>query len=72
MDRCCDVSKYCLRFKLSKAESLAHLERYQEAQEIAKFVIIHSFIPLEFNSVDPFEIFNNTESVSTMNKTPTL
>lgn len=40
MDRCCDVSKYCYRFKLTKAECLTHLERYQEAQEIAKLVFI--------------------------------
>ncbi|KAG8039836.1 hypothetical protein G9C98_000565 [Cotesia typhae] len=39
MDRCCDVSKYCPRFKLMKAESLTHLERYQEAQEIANNIL---------------------------------
>lgn len=36
MDRCCDVSTYCPKFKLTKAECLAFLGRYQEAQEIAK------------------------------------
>ncbi|XP_014476717.1 PREDICTED: dnaJ homolog subfamily C member 7 [Dinoponera quadriceps] len=35
MDRCCDVSTSCTRFKLTKAECLAFLGRYQEAQEIA-------------------------------------
>ncbi|CAD6237338.1 GSCOCG00002259001-RA-CDS [Cotesia congregata] len=39
MDRCCDVSRYCPRFKLMKAESLTHLERYQEAQEIANDIL---------------------------------
>ncbi|XP_025161527.1 dnaJ homolog subfamily C member 7 isoform X2 [Harpegnathos saltator] len=35
MDRCCDVSTSCTHFKLTKAECLAFLGRYQEAQEIA-------------------------------------
>ncbi|XP_063987569.1 dnaJ homolog subfamily C member 7-like isoform X2 [Diachasmimorpha longicaudata] len=39
MDRCCDVSKYCARFKLMKAECLANLGRYQEAQEIANDIL---------------------------------
>ncbi|KAK0088967.1 hypothetical protein PV325_010012 [Microctonus aethiopoides] len=39
MDRCCDVSRYCTRFKLMKAECLANLERYQEAQEIANDIL---------------------------------
>ncbi|XP_011305686.1 dnaJ homolog subfamily C member 7 [Fopius arisanus] len=39
MDRCCDVSKYCSRFKLMKAECLAYLGRYQDAQEIANDIL---------------------------------
>ncbi|XP_011686175.1 PREDICTED: dnaJ homolog subfamily C member 7 [Wasmannia auropunctata] len=35
MDRCCDISTSGIRFKLTKAECLALLGRYQEAQEIA-------------------------------------
>ncbi|XP_034946040.1 dnaJ homolog subfamily C member 7 [Chelonus insularis] len=47
MDRCCDVSKYCPRFKLMKAECLTYLERYQEAQEIA-----HDMLHLDRSNVD--------------------
>ncbi|XP_076237616.1 tetratricopeptide repeat protein 2 isoform X2 [Calliopsis andreniformis] len=39
MDRCCDVSTSCARFKLTKAECLAFLGRYQEAQEIANDIL---------------------------------
>ncbi|XP_076624457.1 tetratricopeptide repeat protein 2 [Colletes latitarsis] len=39
MDRCCDISTSCPRFKLSKAECLAFLGRYQEAQEIANNIL---------------------------------
>ncbi|KAI4490062.1 PREDICTED: dnaJ homolog subfamily C member 7 [Polistes canadensis] len=39
MDRCCDVSTSCTRFKLIKAECLAFLGRYEEAQEIANDVL---------------------------------
>ncbi|CAK9817824.1 DnaJ homolog subfamily C member 7 [Anthophora plagiata] len=39
MDRCCDVSTACTRFKLTKAECLAFLGRYQEAQEIANDIL---------------------------------
>ncbi|CAL7942627.1 unnamed protein product [Xylocopa violacea] len=39
MDRCCDVSKCCTRFKLTKAECLVFLGRYQEAQEIANDIL---------------------------------
>ncbi|XP_012058088.1 PREDICTED: dnaJ homolog subfamily C member 7 [Atta cephalotes] len=35
MDRCCDISTSGTRFKLIKAECLALLGRYQEAQDIA-------------------------------------
>ncbi|XP_026667389.1 dnaJ homolog subfamily C member 7 isoform X2 [Ceratina calcarata] len=35
MDRCLDVSKSCIKFKLIKAECLALLGRYQESQKIA-------------------------------------
>ncbi|KAL0102585.1 hypothetical protein PUN28_018113 [Cardiocondyla obscurior] len=35
MDRCCDKSTSATRFKLTKAECLALLGRYQEAQDIA-------------------------------------
>ncbi|XP_071874510.1 dnaJ homolog subfamily C member 7-like [Bombus fervidus] len=38
MDRCCDISNRCTRFKLTKAECLVFLGRYQEAQEIAKYI----------------------------------
>jgi len=36
MDRCCDISTSAKNFKLTKAECLALLGRYQEAQDIAK------------------------------------
>ncbi|XP_043281990.1 dnaJ homolog subfamily C member 7 isoform X2 [Venturia canescens] len=39
MDRCCDVSTSCPRFKLTKAECLALLGRYQEAQELANDIL---------------------------------
>lgn len=39
MDRCCDVSTSCVKFKLTKAECLAFLGRYEEAQEIANNVL---------------------------------
>ncbi|XP_078041929.1 tetratricopeptide repeat protein 2 [Augochlora pura] len=39
MDRCCDVSSYCPKFKLMKAQSLIFLGRYQEAQEIANNIL---------------------------------
>ncbi|KOX78956.1 DnaJ like protein subfamily C member 7 [Melipona quadrifasciata] len=39
MDRCCDVSTRCTRFKLTKAECLVFLGRYQEAQEIANDIL---------------------------------
>ncbi|XP_043602886.1 dnaJ homolog subfamily C member 7 isoform X2 [Bombus pyrosoma] len=39
MDRCCDVSNRCTRFKLTKAECLVFLGRYQEAQEIANDIL---------------------------------
>lgn len=34
MDRCCDISTSCTIFKLTKAECLAFLGRYKEAQKI--------------------------------------
>lgn len=40
MDRCCDVSTRCTSFKLIKAECLVFLGRYQEAQEIAKYIYV--------------------------------
>ncbi|XP_046587567.1 dnaJ homolog subfamily C member 7 isoform X1 [Neodiprion lecontei] len=39
MDRCCDVSTSCVTFKLRKAECLAFLGRFQEAQEISNDVL---------------------------------
>lgn len=39
MDRCCDVSTSCTRFKLTKAECLAFLGRYQEAQRIVNDIL---------------------------------
>ncbi|KAG7207919.1 hypothetical protein KM043_009509 [Ampulex compressa] len=39
MDRCCTVSTSCARFKLTKAECLTLLGRYQEAQEIANDIL---------------------------------
>lgn len=39
MDRCCDVATSCPKFKLMKAECLAFLGRYQEAQEIANNIL---------------------------------
>ncbi|OAD60073.1 DnaJ like protein subfamily C member 7 [Eufriesea mexicana] len=39
MDRCCDVSTHCTRFKLTKAECLVFLRRYQEAEEIANNIL---------------------------------
>jgi len=39
MDRCCDVGTSCPRFKLTKAECLALLGRYQEAQELANDIL---------------------------------
>ena len=38
MDRCIEVCTECYKFKIQKAECLAMLKRYQEAQEIAKYV----------------------------------
>lgn len=39
MDRALDQASACQRFRLLKAESLAHLGRYQEAQELANDVL---------------------------------
>lgn len=39
MDRCLDQSPSCPKFKLMKAECLAFLRRYQEAQEIANDIL---------------------------------
>ncbi|XP_031829885.1 tetratricopeptide repeat protein 2 [Nomia melanderi] len=39
MDRCCSISTSCPRFKITKAECLALLGRYQEAQEIANDIL---------------------------------
>ncbi|KAK2575108.1 hypothetical protein KPH14_008833 [Odynerus spinipes] len=39
MDRCCDISTSCTRFKLTKAECLAFLGRYEESQDIANDVL---------------------------------
>lgn len=47
MDRCCDVSTRCTSFKLIKAECLVFLGRYQEAQEIAKYIVFFYFINLK-------------------------
>lgn len=40
MDRCCEVSPFCARFKITKAESLAYLGRYSEAEMSAKWVFL--------------------------------
>lgn len=47
MDRVLEIVRGCQRFALIKAESLALLGRYEEAQEIAKYV--HS--PYLFDSL---------------------
>lgn len=47
MDRCIELSPDCKKFKVSKAECLALLKRYQESQEIAKWVIYWPSWPLE-------------------------
>ncbi|XP_003701178.1 tetratricopeptide repeat protein 2 [Megachile rotundata] len=39
MDRCCDISTSCTRFKLTKAECLAFLGRYQDAQNIVNDIL---------------------------------
>ncbi|KAG5892978.1 hypothetical protein JTB14_015022 [Gonioctena quinquepunctata] len=39
MDRCLDEAPTCCRYKLTKAECLAFLGRYQEAQEIANSIL---------------------------------
>ncbi|XP_023020069.1 tetratricopeptide repeat protein 2 [Leptinotarsa decemlineata] len=39
MDRCLDEAPSCHRYKLTKAECLAFLGRYQEAQEIANSIL---------------------------------
>ncbi|ENN78715.1 dnaJ homolog subfamily C member 7 [Dendroctonus ponderosae] len=39
MDRCLDEASTCEKFKLIKAECLAYLGRYQEAQEIANDIL---------------------------------
>ncbi|XP_017784313.1 PREDICTED: dnaJ homolog subfamily C member 7 [Nicrophorus vespilloides] len=39
MDRCLDQSPTCARYKITKAESLVFLGRYDEAQEIANGVL---------------------------------
>lgn len=39
MDRCLDEAATCIRYKLTKAECLAFLGRYQEAQEIANSIL---------------------------------
>lgn len=39
MDRCLDEAPTCRRFKVMKAECLAFLGRYQEAQEIANSIL---------------------------------
>lgn len=36
MDRCIAICTECKKFKIQKADCLAMLKRYQEAQEIAK------------------------------------
>lgn len=39
MDRCLDQAPTCARYKIQKAECLAYLGRYQEAQEIANGIL---------------------------------
>lgn len=39
MDRCLDQAPTCARYKILKAESLAYLGRYEEAQEIVNGVL---------------------------------
>lgn len=39
MDRCLDHSPTCVRYKIEKAECLAFLGRYEEAQEIANGIL---------------------------------
>ena len=38
MDRCIEVSPYCSRYRITKAECLAYLGRYSEAEMGAKLV----------------------------------
>lgn len=39
MDRCLDQAPTCARYKIQKAECLAYLGRYQEAQELANSIL---------------------------------
>eukprot|EP00914_Ancora_sagittata_P033410 GHVO01067355.1.p1 GENE.GHVO01067355.1~~GHVO01067355.1.p1 ORF type:complete len:341 (+),score=55.30 GHVO01067355.1:296-1318(+) len=39
MDRCIDLSPECKKFKITKAECLCRLKRYQESQEIANDIL---------------------------------
>lgn len=39
MDRCLDQAPTCARYKIQKAECLAYLGRYQEAQELANGIL---------------------------------
>lgn len=39
MDRCLDEAPTCVRYKLTKAECLAFIGRFQEAQEIANSIL---------------------------------
>jgi hypothetical protein len=38
MDRCHEVSPFCAKFKVLKAECLAYLARYSEAEINAKLI----------------------------------
>lgn len=44
MDRCSEVSPFCARFKITKAECLAYLGRYSEAEMGAKLVYLFAVI----------------------------
>lgn len=46
MDRCSEISPFCARFKITKAECLALLGRYQEAEMCAK--LVDNFLKLQF------------------------
>lgn len=44
MDRSLMMSPSCTRLKVLKAECLALLKRYQEAQELAKYVSLPNLV----------------------------
>ena len=47
IDRCIEHCSAALHFKIQKAEALALMGKYQESQELAKFVHFNYFIILK-------------------------